>query len=177
MPDPVTLCVHAPGIRWDVIAGWHEATPAEVLAHPAAAERIAALEAELETERLRLAACGVAAMQDTPTSVKERLPPGHPYYSGSYADVCRAVDNLMRLQAVLDAERGVRGASDDWLFADIGWLNERAGWRVAPLGRGTWAAWKRWSADADAALGWRDTALEMMEAADRAPVAGGEGTP
>jgi hypothetical protein len=55
----------------------------------------------LEGERLRLAACGVAAMQNTPALVADRIGPEHPYYSASYGDVCRAVDREMALRRLL----------------------------------------------------------------------------
>lgn len=59
---------------------------------------IAKLQEELERERMRLAGCGVAAMSNTPETVKERITPDNPYYSASYGDVCRAVDREMKLQ-------------------------------------------------------------------------------
>jgi len=57
------------------------------------------LAADAETERMRLAGCGVAAMQDTPTSIKDRITEGHPYWSASYGDVCRRVDDVISLRA------------------------------------------------------------------------------
>lgn len=57
-----------------------------------------ALQNELETERMRLAACGVAALGNTKESVKERINKENPYYSASYADVCRAVDAEIKLR-------------------------------------------------------------------------------
>lgn len=75
-------------------------TPDAILAHDAA------LRAALETERLRLAGCGMAAMSNTDASRKGRLGPDSPYYSASYADVCAAVDREMALRAALtEAER------------------------------------------------------------------------
>ena len=61
-------------------------------------QEIERLELDLESERLRLSACGVVAMQDTAGSRKERLEPGHKCYSASYADVCRRVDECIRLR-------------------------------------------------------------------------------
>jgi uncharacterized protein YjbI with pentapeptide repeats len=60
-----------------------------------------------ETEKLRmqLAACGVAAMSNTKDTAAARLEPGHPYYSASYGDVCRAVDREMTLRSELDRAR------------------------------------------------------------------------
>ena len=70
--------------------------------------RIAALEAELssvkrelETERIRLAACGVVAMADTPESAaraRDMLPE---YESASCGDVARRVDECIQLRADL----------------------------------------------------------------------------
>lgn len=59
------------------------------------------LNAELETERMRLAGCGVAALADTPKTVAERLTRENPYWSAAYGDVCRMVDRLMELRAAL----------------------------------------------------------------------------
>ena len=61
-------------------------------------EEIARLRAEVETERLRLAACGVAAMQNTVSSITQRLTRDNPYWSASYGDVCGAVDREMNLR-------------------------------------------------------------------------------
>lgn len=51
------------------------------------------LNQSLENERMRLAACGVAAMQNTNESRSERIDKTNPYWSASYRDVCRAVDS------------------------------------------------------------------------------------
>jgi len=57
--------------------------------------RIAELEKELETERMRLAACGVVAMANTRESA-EKARQMHPdYMSASCQDVMRAVDAEM----------------------------------------------------------------------------------
>lgn len=59
------------------------------------AELRAALEAaneKLEIGRMQLAACGIAALSNTPESIRHRLKSNSPYYSESYADVCRTVD-------------------------------------------------------------------------------------
>jgi hypothetical protein len=57
--------------------------------------RIAEMEKELETERMRLAACGVVAMANTRESA-EKARQMHPdYMSGSCKDVMRAVDAEM----------------------------------------------------------------------------------
>jgi hypothetical protein len=59
----------------------------------------AALKAERETLELKLAACGVASFMNTTNTIKDRIAPGHPYWSASYGDVCRAVDREMELRA------------------------------------------------------------------------------
>lgn len=59
----------------------------------------------LESERLKLAACGVAALQNTPESAKERLTRDNPYWTASYGDVCHAVDQQMELRAQLSTAR------------------------------------------------------------------------
>lgn len=60
-------------------------------------------EDELETLRLQLAACGVAAMCNTRESAKEqRITKDNPYWSASYQDVCNAVDREMALREKLD---------------------------------------------------------------------------
>ena len=59
------------------------------------------LRAELERERMRLAACGVVAMANTPESAA-RARDIHPdYRSASCDDVARAVDSEMSLRAEL----------------------------------------------------------------------------
>jgi len=70
------------------------------------------LESE-EIERMRLAACGVAAMCNTKESIRQqRIKKSSPYFSASYADVCAAVDREIcyreALQAIIN-ELGVPG--------------------------------------------------------------------
>lgn len=67
------------------------------------AEEIARLRAALETRDMQLAGCSTAAIQNTPTSVRERIQPGHPYYSAAYGDVCRAVDREMQHRDTVQA--------------------------------------------------------------------------
>ncbi len=67
---------------------------------------IAELEAQLETERLRLAACTAAVTYNTEATREPRLTPDHPFYSATYKDVCDAVDREMALRKELeDVER------------------------------------------------------------------------
>lgn len=62
---------------------------------------IDSLRAELETERMRLAGCGVAAMSNTEDSRAQRIGRDSPYWSASYGDVCSMVDREMALRAEL----------------------------------------------------------------------------
>ena len=62
------------------------------------ADGVLKLKDELETERMRLAGCGVAAMMNTRSSVKARIGRDNPYWSASYGDVCRAVDAEIELR-------------------------------------------------------------------------------
>jgi hypothetical protein len=66
-------------------------------------EENARLREQLETERMRLAGCGVAAMQNTAASTNDRILPESPYWSASYGDVCRAVDREIVLREQLAA--------------------------------------------------------------------------
>jgi hypothetical protein len=63
------------------------------------------LRAELETERMRLAACGVVAMANTPESAKAARDMHQDYRSASCDDVARMVDENMKLRADIAAER------------------------------------------------------------------------
>lgn len=67
---------------------------------------LAAAEAKLEQERVRLAGCGVVAMSDTPESAAlQRATPGAYGHSASMDDVARRVDECMALRAKLADER------------------------------------------------------------------------
>lgn len=70
--------------------------------HGIQAKKAEEAERALETERMRLAACGVAAMANTPGTASERIGPENPYYSASYGDVCRAVDGGIALRQALE---------------------------------------------------------------------------
>ena len=82
----------------DAIAGADKEHRARI----AVEEKHDALKAELEHERLRLAACGVAATQNTAKTVADRIAKEHPCWSVSYGDVCAAVDREMSLRAERD---------------------------------------------------------------------------
>lgn len=77
------------------------------------AEKVAAerdsLREQLEAERMRLVACGVVAMSDTPESAAKSREMHPEYRSASLGDVERTVDQLMALRERLgDAERVMR---------------------------------------------------------------------
>ncbi len=57
---------------------------------------------EIEQLRVQLAGCGVAAMQNTPDSIKNRAVEGDYGYSASYADVCEAVNREMHYRDTLE---------------------------------------------------------------------------
>lgn len=59
------------------------------------------LKEELETERMKLAACGVAALGNNQASKKQRIISSNPYYSASYQSVCAAVDREINLREVV----------------------------------------------------------------------------
>ena len=77
---------------------------------------LAASQQEVETLRMQLAACGVAAMQDTEASRADRITRDSPYWTASYGDVCRQVDALIEARAQLAAARE-DSARLDWLDA------------------------------------------------------------
>jgi hypothetical protein len=68
-----------------------------------AVEELTALRAELETERMRLAACGVVALSNTPDSAKQARDMLPEYWSASCGDVARMVDENISLRAKIDA--------------------------------------------------------------------------
>jgi len=63
------------------------------------AAQLLSLEKELERERLRLAACGVVAMADTPESAAKARDIRPDFWSASLDDVIRQVDALMEARA------------------------------------------------------------------------------
>jgi|688.fasta_scaffold265311_4 hypothetical protein len=68
-------------------------------------ESIPTLKAELEREQIRLAACGVVAMADTPESATMTLDIHPDYHSASLDDVIRMVDSLMECRAAQSEEK------------------------------------------------------------------------
>ena len=78
------------------------------------------LETELETERMRLAGCGVAALMNTRKAAKDRITPDNPYWSASYGDVCATVDREMNYREMLERE-----VDDiDNIIKHLGWKPE-----------------------------------------------------
>ena len=67
--------------------------------------RVSELENELERERLRLAACGVVAMADTPESAARARHINEEFWSASLEDVIRQIDALMSTRNQLKALR------------------------------------------------------------------------
>lgn len=65
-------------------------------------EREDALKVELEKERMRLAACSTASLQNTDKTINDRLDPGNEFQSAAYQDVCAAVDREMALRKERD---------------------------------------------------------------------------
>ena len=63
----------------------------------------AQVQAELEAERMRLAACSVAALSNTRESAKAAREIPDEYKSASWHDVCAAVDREMDLRESMDA--------------------------------------------------------------------------
>ena len=66
------------------------------------AEVIAQMRQEIDTWMIKLAACSSAALQNTETTVKDRLTKDNPYWSAAYGDVCAAVDREMKLRQDLE---------------------------------------------------------------------------
>jgi hypothetical protein len=64
-------------------------------------DELAATRAELDRERIRLAACGVVALANTPESAARAREMHDEYRSASCDDAARAVDEQMRLRAEL----------------------------------------------------------------------------
>ena len=84
--------------------------PPAYCGHPMTAPRecgvcLAQSRAEVEQLRMQLAACGVAAMCNTPETVAQRITRDSPYWSASYGDVCAAVDREMLLRSQLAEAR------------------------------------------------------------------------
>ncbi len=91
----------------DIVATLHQSALQVI---DRAADRIESLQRELETERIRLAACGVVAMANTRESAalqRKMLPE---YESASCDDVARAVDREMQYREQVEALQRERDA-------------------------------------------------------------------
>lgn len=84
-------------------AGTHPAPCARSCEANAYEIEIRRLNAELERERMRLAACRVVALADTPESAAKAREMRNEYRSASCDDVARRVDECMTLRAERDA--------------------------------------------------------------------------
>lgn len=71
-----------------------------------------ALNKSLEIERMRLAACGVVAMSDTPESLEKSLNMHDDYKSASCEDVARRVRECIELRARIEAAE--KQEPDSW---------------------------------------------------------------
>lgn len=80
-------------------------------------------DAEIEKLRVRLAACGVAALMNTESTVKERITKDNEFWCASYQDVCNAVDREIdcreKLRVVVRKVNEVQNT--------IGWLAKGSG--------------------------------------------------
>lgn len=85
---------------------------------------IEALRAELERERMRLAACGVVAMANTPDSAESARQMHDDYRSASCDEVANAVDREMALRAERDAALALLREARDWVDAGYGFNTE-----------------------------------------------------
>lgn len=85
------------------------------------------MQEQLEIERMRLAACGVAAMQNTRSTIMDRIANDNPYYSASYSDVCRAVDREIALREKLElVESALSELGGPKYFEE--WLKQKGQW-------------------------------------------------
>lgn len=98
------------------------------------ADELERLRAELETERLRLAACGVVALANTPESASKAREMRPEYRSASLDDVEHAVNEQMRLRAEL-AEANAELSEQARLLGISGSVEARLLARVAELER------------------------------------------
>ena len=113
--------------------------------------QIERLRADLEREQLRLAACGVVALANTPESAAKARQMHDDYRSASCDGVARAVDREMALRSALVAAMEVVQRERVLLARTFGGLRPGA-INYAHLGA-TLADYDRVIAQADAALG------------------------
>lgn len=80
-----------------------------------ALDEIDSLREELERERLRLAACGVVALANTPEAAEQARACDAAYRSASFDDVADAVDREMDLRSRVAALEGAARDSNEAL--------------------------------------------------------------
>ena len=99
------------------------------------ADAKAALAATVELHTLQMAAVMTATVQNTETSIKDRIDRGHPYWSQAYADVCAAVDREMAHRSALAAERALadRLAVELKFYAKLDWKANTETWQQPAL--------------------------------------------
>jgi len=91
--------VHPERCMWELaLAGAKDRSDTAIRRMEVAEQENAALREELETERMKLVACGVAAMSNTESTRAQRIGRDNPYWSASYGDVCAAVDREIALR-------------------------------------------------------------------------------
>jgi len=73
----------------------------------------AAMAEERELRIMQLAAISTAAIQNTETTIKDRIGSDNPYYSTAYVDTCRAVDREMEHRA--EIERLKKEVQPTWM--------------------------------------------------------------
>ena len=86
-----------------------------------ASERIKELEAQLETARMRLIACDVVALADTPDSAAKARAMHHDYRSHALEYVERRVDECIALRAQVEAlRRALHEIAEEWAGSECG---------------------------------------------------------
>lgn len=103
----------------------HAALIAEIADLKARAEALEKERDELRAQRdrefMRLAACGVAAICDTPTSMAEQLiESSNPNWSASYGDVLRRTKECIALRAALAASQERVRELESWCRRILG---------------------------------------------------------
>lgn len=116
------------------------------------AEQLARAWLELERERMRLAACGVVALADTPESAAKAREMHEDYRSASCDDVARRVDECMALREDAARYRWLRG---HLIGADFDWNESGASTLVFEIPKGL-----RISANCDKTI---DDAMALTE--------------
>ena len=105
-----------------------------------AIEEWTALRAELETERMRLTACGVVAMSNTTDSAKQARDMSQEYWSASCGDVARMVDENIELRtkiAEMEKQEPVGeircvNSTGNYIYSDV-WVPLPAGTKLYAL--------------------------------------------